>query len=92
MKVLFDKVLVKRSEPTETKKGSLFIVSTDSVIPSTGVVISTGDGMRDFSGTLWPVSVVEGDFVHFQEHAGTELEVDGETYIVLRESEILLVA
>ncbi len=91
MRVLHDKILVERSKATETKRGALFVVTEQDVEPATGIVLMTGPGLRDFSGNLYPVGVVEGDFIQFAEHAGTEVELEGKTFLVIRETDVVAV-
>jgi chaperonin GroES len=85
---LYDRVLVKRvEEETKTAKG-LFLPETAKEKPSTGVVLAVGQGRLDEDGEIRPLVVSEGDRVVFGRYAGTEIKVDGEDRLVLREDEI----
>ncbi len=91
MHVLHDKILLERSKVTEKKLGNLFVVTEQDVQPSTGIVLSTGPGLRDYQGNLYPVAVTEGDLIQFLEHVGTEVEIDGKTLLVIRETDVVAV-
>ncbi|MEQ1566060.1 MAG: co-chaperone GroES [Myxococcota bacterium] len=85
---LYDRILVKRSEEeTKTNKG-LFLPETAKEKPLTGVVLAVGQGRLSDDGTVRPMSVKEGDVVLFGRYSGTEIKVDGEDRLVLREDEI----
>jgi chaperonin GroES len=89
MQPLYDRVLVKRSdEESKTAKG-LFLPETAKEKPLTGVVLSVGQGRLGDDGVLRPLSVRAGDVVMFGRYHGTEVKVDGEDLLVLREDEIL---
>ena len=85
---LYDRVLVKRSEEeTKTSKG-LFLPETAKEKPLTGVVLAVGQGRLGEDGTVRPLVVKEGDTVLFGRYSGTEIKVDGQDRLVLREDEI----
>jgi chaperonin GroES len=85
---LYDRILVKRSEEeTKTNKG-LFLPETAKEKPLTGVVLAVGQGRLSDDGSVRPLSVKEGDVVLFGRYSGTEIKVDGEDRLVLREDEI----
>jgi len=85
---LYDRVLVKRSEEeTKTSKG-LFLPETAKEKPLTGVVLAVGQGRLNEDGTVRPLSVKEGDVILFGRYSGTEIKVDGQDRLVLREDEI----
>jgi chaperonin GroES len=85
---LYDRVLVKRSEEeTKTAKG-LFLPETAKEKPLSGVVLAVGQGRLADDGTVRSLSVKEGDVVLFGRYSGTEIKVDGEDRLVLREDEI----
>jgi chaperonin GroES len=85
---LYDRVLVKRSEEeTKTSKG-LFLPETAKEKPLSGVVLAVGQGRLGDDGVVRPLSVKEGDVILFGRYSGTEIKVDGEDRLVLREDEI----
>ena len=86
---LFDKVLVKRNdEPTRTK-GGLFLPETAKEKPVEGTVLAVGNGRTTDDGKLTPLTVKVGDRVVFGKYAGTEIKVEGEDRLILREDDIL---
>lgn len=86
---LYDRVLVKRVEEETRSKGGLFLPETAKEKPSEGVVLAVGQGRLANNGEVRPLAVKEGDRVAFGRYAGTEIKIDGEDRIVLREDEIL---
>lgn len=86
---LYDRVLVKRVEEETRSKGGLFLPETAKEKPSEGVVLAVGQGRLASNGEIRPLAVKEGDRVAFGRYAGTEIKIDGEERIVLREDEIL---
>lgn len=90
-KPLNDRVLVKRLESEEKTAGGLFIPDTAKEKPSRGEVIAAGPGKSDDSGKRVPMSVKAGDIVLFNKYAGTEIKLDGEEHLVMREDDILAI-
>jgi chaperonin GroES len=88
-KPLHDRVLVRRVEGEEKTKGGLIIPETAKEKPAEGEVISTGDGARKDSGELIAPAVKAGDRVLFGKWSGTEVTVDGEELLIMKESDIL---
>ena len=86
---LFDRVLVKRVEEQQKSKGGLFLPETAKEKPSEGEVLAVGDGRRGDDGEITALQVSVGDRVVFGRYAGTEIRVDGEERLILREDEIL---
>jgi chaperonin GroES len=86
---LHDRVLVRRIEGEEKTKGGLIIPDTAKEKPSEGEVISVGEGARKDSGELIPMSVKAGDRILFGKWSGTEVKLDGEDYLIMKESDIL---
>ena len=85
---LYDRILVKRAdEETQTKSG-LYLPETGKEKPSEGIVLAVDQGKLNDDGTVRELQVKEGDRVVFGKYAGTEIKVDGEDRIVLREDEI----
>ena len=86
---LADRVLVKPLEATETKKGGIIIPDAHKEKPQEGEVVALGTGKRDDEGKLIPFVVKKGDKVLTPKYGGTEIKVDGETYLIMREDDIL---
>ena len=87
-KPLQDRVLVKRLEAEEKTKGGLIIPDTAKEKPMEGEIIEVGPGARDDSGKLVEMSVKPGQKVLFGKWSGTEVKLDGEEYIIMKESDI----
>ena len=88
-KPLHDRVVVSRlSEETKTA-GGIIIPDTAQEKPSEGKVIAVGTGLRGEDGSIVPLDVKKGDLVLFGKYGGTEIKIDGEEYMILRESDIL---
>lgn len=86
---LFDRVLVKRNdEPTKTKSG-LFLPETAKEKPVEGTVLAAGSGRVADDGKVTPLTVKAGDKVVFGKYSGTEIKVDGEDRLIMREDDIL---
>jgi chaperonin GroES len=86
---LFDRVLVQRNdEPTKTKSG-LFLPETAKEKPIEGTVIAAGNGKVNEDGKVRPLAVKAGDKIVFGKYAGTEVKVDGQDRLILREDDIL---
>jgi len=88
-KPLHDRVLVRRVEGEEKTKGGLIIPETAKEKPAEGEIIATGDGARKESGELIAPAVKAGDRVLFGKWSGTEVTVDGEELLIMKESDIL---
>ena len=86
---LHDRVLVRRVESNEKTKGGLIIPDTAKEKPAEGEVISVGEGARKDSGELIPMSVKAGDRILFGKWSGTEVTIDGEELLIMKESDIL---
>ena len=91
IKPLHDRVLIQRIEEATTTAGGIIIPDTAKEKPSEGLVKAVGNGFRSEEGKIIPMSVKEGDKVLFSKWSGTEIKVEGETYLILKESEILAV-
>jgi chaperonin GroES len=85
---LYDRILVQRLEGETKSKGGLILPETAKEKPSEGVVLAVGHGRLSKDGELLPLAVKAGDRVVFGRYAGTEVKVDGEDRIVLREEDI----
>ena len=91
LKPLNDRVLVKRLETEEKTAGGIIIPDTAQEKPQKGKVMAAGPGKVDEDGKEVKMSVKKGDVVLFSKYAGTEIKIDGEEYLILRESDILAV-
>ena len=88
-KPLHDRVLVKRIESDEKTAGGLIIPDTAKEKPQEGEIVAVGDGARKDSGELIPMAVKAGDRVLFGKWSGTEVKVEGEDLLIMKESDIL---
>ncbi len=85
---LHDRVLVRRIESDEKTKGGLIIPDSAKEKPAEGEVISCGEGARKDSGELIPMSVKTGDRILFGKWSGTEVTLDGEELLIMKESDV----
>ncbi|WP_457649191.1 co-chaperone GroES [Profundibacter sp.] len=86
---LHDRVLVRRIESDEKTAGGLIIPDTAKEKPAEGEVIAVGEGARKDSGELIPMAVKAGDKVLFGKWSGTEVLIDGEELLIMKESDIM---
>ena len=86
---LHDRVLVKRIEGEEVSKGGIIIPDTAKEKPIEGRVVAAGKGKILESGDVRPIAVSAGDRVLFGKYAGTEVKIDGEEHLIMREDDIL---
>jgi len=86
---LHDRVVVKRLEGEEKTKGGIIIPDTVKEKPQEGKIIAVGPGGRDENGKLTPLDVKAGDRILFGKWSGTEVKIDGEDLLIMRESDIL---
>ena len=86
---LGDRVVVKRVEEESKTKGGIIIPDTAKEKPQEGEVLSVGPGARDDSGKLQPLDVKAGDRILFGKWSGTEVKLDGEDLLIMKESDIL---
>src|ERR1051326_1658087 len=86
---LHDRVLVRRVEADEKTAGGIIIPDTAKEKPQEGEVIAVGAGARDDTGKLVPLDVKAGDRILFGKWSGTEVKIDGEDLIIMKESDIL---
>lgn len=86
---LHDRVLVRRVEAEEKTAGGIIIPDTAKEKPQEGEVIAVGAGARDEAGKLVPLDVKTGDKILFGKWSGTEVKIDGEDLIIMKESDIL---
>jgi chaperonin GroES len=88
---LHDRIIVKRLEEEEKTKGGIIIPDTAKEKPIEGKVIAVGDGKIKEDGTKIPLDVKKGDRVLFAKYGGTEITIDGEEHLMMREDDILAV-
>ncbi len=88
---LDDRVLVKQSEAEETTAGGIVLPDSAQEKPQKGKVVSVGKGKLLDDGSRAAFSVKPGDIVFYGKYAGSEVEIDGDKYIIMRENEILAV-
>jgi chaperonin GroES len=88
---LNDRVLVKRLEEIQVTKGGIYIPDTAKEKPVEGKVIAAGPGKVSDQGTRLPLNVKEGDRILFGRYAGSEIKIEGEEYLMMREDDILAV-
>jgi chaperonin GroES len=86
---LHDRVVIKRLEGEEKTKGGIIIPDTAKEKPQEGRVIAVGPGGRDESGKLTPLDVKAGDRILFGKWSGTEVKIDGDDLLIMKESDIL---
>jgi chaperonin GroES len=86
---LHDRVLVRRVEAEEKSAGGIIIPDTAKEKPSQGEVISVGPGGRDEAGKLIPIDIKVGDRVLFGKWSGTEVKMDGQELLIMKESDIM---
>src|SRR6266850_3923785 len=86
---LHDRILVRRVEEEGTTRGGIIIPDSAKDKPQEGEVISAGKGKISEEGKVRPLDVKEGDRILFGKYSGTEIKLDGEDYIIMREEEVL---
>jgi chaperonin GroES len=88
---LHDRIIVKRLEEEEKTKGGIIIPDTAKEKPIQGKVIGVGDGRIKEDGTKIPMDIKRGDRVLFAKYAGTEIKIDGEEHLMMKEDDILAI-
>jgi len=88
---LHDRVLVKRIEEEQKTAGGIIIPDSAKEKPTKGKIVAVGNGSRDEGGKVVPLDVKEGDTVLFAKWGGTEIKVDGEELLIMKESDIIAV-
>ena len=86
---LHDRILIKRIEEKETAKGGIIIPDTAKEKPQEGEVIAVGNGKMSEDGKVVPLDVKAGDRILFGKYSGTEIKIDDEEYLILKEEEVL---
>lgn len=91
LKPLHDRVLLKRLEEEEVTKGGIIIPDSAKEKPIKGTVVAVGPGKTGDDGKPQPMTVKEGDTVLYSKYAGTEIKIDNDEHLVLREDDILAI-
>jgi chaperonin GroES len=86
---LHDRILVRRTEESGTTRGGLIIPDSAKDKPQEGEIIAAGKGKTNEEGTLFPLAVREGDHILFGKYSGTEIKIDGEDLLIMKEEEVL---
>src|SRR5512142_2912091 len=86
---LHDRIVIRRIEEAETTRGGIIIPDTAKDKPQEGEVVSVGKGKINEDGKVFPLSVKEGDRILFGKYSGTEVKIDGEELLIMREEEVL---
>ncbi len=89
LKPLQDRILVKRVEEKETTKGGIIIPDTAKEKPAEGSVVAVGDGKYGEDGKRMPLELKVGDRVLFGKYSGSEVKINGEEYLIMREDDVL---
>ena len=91
IKPLHDRVIVQRVEEEETTKGGLIIPDSAKEKPIEGNVLAVGSGKTLDNGQVQPLEVKEGDRILFGKYAGTEIKIEGEEHLIMREDDIIAI-
>ncbi len=86
---LYDRIVVKRIEQKEQKQGGIIIPDTAKEKPQEGEVVAAGQGKRLENGKVAALDVKVGDRILFGKYSGSEIKIDGEEYVIMREDEVL---
>ena len=86
---LHDRILVRRLEEGETVRGGIIIPDSAKEKPQEGEVISVGKGKSNDEGKVFPLDVKAGDNILFGKYSGTEIKLDGQEFLIMREEEVL---
>ena len=86
---LHDRILVRRVEEAETSRGGIIIPDSAKDKPQEGEIIAVGRGKSNDEGKVFPLAVKDGDRILFGKYSGTEIKIDGEDFIIMREEEVL---
>jgi chaperonin GroES len=86
---LHDRILIKRIEEKESVKGGIIIPDTAKEKPQEAEVVAAGSGKKEKDGKVVPLDVQTGDRILFGKYSGTEIKIDNEEYLILREEEVL---
>jgi chaperonin GroES len=86
---LHDRILVRRIDEGETVRGGIIIPDSAKEKPQEGEVIAVGKGKKNEEGKVFPLDVQDGDRILFGKYSGTEIKIDGEEFLIMREEEVL---
>ena len=86
---LHDRIVVRRIEESETTRGGIIIPDSAKDKPQEGEVIAVGKGKSNDEGKVFPLDVKAGDRILFGKYSGTEIKIDGEEFLIMREEEVL---
>ena len=86
---LYDRIVVKRIEQKEQMQGGLYIPDTAKEKPQEGEVVAVGKGKRLEDGKVFPLDVQAGDRILFGKYSGSDIKLDNEEYLIMREDEVL---
>ena len=89
LRPLQDRVLIRRVEPETKSAGGIFIPDTAQEKPMEGEIVAVGPGARDERGTVVPLDVKQGDRILFGKWSGTEIKLDGDDLLIMKESDIM---
>ena len=89
IKLLQDRVIVERVEPVKKTESGIIVPESHLQKRHEGKVIAAGPGLKSKSGEVIPMEVKEGDHVIFLKNAGSDIEIEGKTYLMMRESDIM---
>lgn len=89
LKPLADRVIVKQMEAEEKTASGIYLPDAAKEKPTKGKIVAVGPGKADDNGKVMALSVEAGDTVYYGKYSGTEVEVNGEKYVILRESDLL---
>lgn len=89
LKPLHDRILVQRVEELTTTKGGIIIPDTAKEKPAEGKVIAVGNGKIGEDGKIIPLEIKKGDTILFGKYSGTEVKIEGEEYLIMREDDVL---
>ena len=89
LRPLYDRVVVKRIEEQESTRNGIVIPDSAKEKPQQGEVISVGKGKSNDEGKVFPLDVKAGDSILFGKYSGTEIKIDGEELLIMREEEVL---
>ncbi|OQX86349.1 MAG: co-chaperone GroES [Candidatus Omnitrophica bacterium 4484_70.2] len=91
IKPLGDRVLIKPSEEKERTKGGIVLPDTAKEKPQEGKIVAVGEGRKTEDGKTIPLTLKVGDRVLYGKYSGTEITIDGEEYLIMREEDVLAV-
>ena len=89
LRPLHDRVLVKRLDEPDAKPGSIIIPDSAKEKPQEGQVVAVGTGRVNEEGKTWPLAVKQGDRILFGKYSGSEVKLDGQEYLIMKEEDVL---